>query len=395
MTAHRYWKILIYAANGADGDVLITECELRSAIGGADLTSASLAATNASGSAGYYSAAEGPSKAFNNSTADWWQPRIGDGAGGSVELIWDFGSGNSQDIGEIGLTAHPSYLDRTPAAFKVYGSDDGASWVQTWGAVSTGPWATAARTFTPPAAPIKTLTLSPDAHFANTVLILSGEDFVDYSAANRGLVATVGAAHIASGTGGFRPSSYSLDGTGDYLILPDSDDWNFGNGQFTVEGRIKLTAGIASSRGFTLFAQWSAVAPQGTTCSWALYFDGGNLRFRFYDTAGTMRDVFLASAADGSQWHHFAADRDAGGTLRIYQDGGVATSLLRSETFNNGPRPLRIGSVENFPALDTPGYMEELRITKGVARYAGASFTPSSIFTSGASSVGRRRMSLM
>jgi len=28
-------------------------------------------------------------------------------------------------------------------------------------------------------------------------------------------------------------SSLALEGNGDYLTLPDSDDWNFGSGDFT------------------------------------------------------------------------------------------------------------------------------------------------------------------
>lgn len=147
-TAYRYWKIEVTASNDGAGDVLAQEIELRAAASGPDLTApgGNAPATQASGTAGHYSANEGPDKAFNNNTGDWWQPRM-PGGGGVVYCVWDFGAGNSYQIEQIQWTAHPSFLGRSPNEFKVYGSNDGSSWTQDWTTVSCGTWSGSVRTF--------------------------------------------------------------------------------------------------------------------------------------------------------------------------------------------------------------------------------------------------------
>jgi hypothetical protein len=142
MTAYRYTKIVVDASNDGNSDVLAQEIELRGSLGGADLTTAALAGTNASGSVGYYSGAEGPDKAFNDSTANWWQPR-----GVGTYIIWDHGAGTPQHVEQIRWIAHGSYLSRTPNKFTVWGSDDLVTWTPDWAQTSCGTWATNDRTF--------------------------------------------------------------------------------------------------------------------------------------------------------------------------------------------------------------------------------------------------------
>jgi len=56
---------------------------------------------------------------------------------------------------------------------------------------------------------------------------------LDSSPNNQTITAFSGAHHEAnSPLGG---SSVSFDGTGDYLSLADSEDWNFGTGDFTID----------------------------------------------------------------------------------------------------------------------------------------------------------------
>jgi hypothetical protein len=75
-------------------------------------------------------------------------------------------------------------------------------------------------------------------------------------------------------------------------------------------------------------------------------------------------------------WTHIAADRDASNVLRIYQDGAVVASQTVTDTFYNSTSVLEVGDNSGPTAsVRFPGRMDEIRITKGVARYAGA-FTP-------------------
>jgi hypothetical protein len=138
-------KIVVTASNDGNGDVLASEIGLLPTVGGAAFLAASSALARASGSAGHYSSGEGPDKAFNNNTGDWWQPRIT--GGGTVECIWDYGTDNDRELAQVRWRCHPSFLGRTPNAFTAYGWN-GSSWVQIGSPVSCGTWSGNDRTFT-------------------------------------------------------------------------------------------------------------------------------------------------------------------------------------------------------------------------------------------------------
>jgi len=142
MTAYRYTRLTCTGSNSGLLDILAQEIEFRGTLGGADLTSAGLAATRASGSPGVYSGAEGPDKAFNDNTGDWWQPR-----GIGSYIIWDHGAGTPQHVEQVRWIAHGSYLDRTPTGFEIDGSNDLSTWVRDWEPVSAGAWGSADRLF--------------------------------------------------------------------------------------------------------------------------------------------------------------------------------------------------------------------------------------------------------
>lgn len=139
-------KIVVTASNDGAGDVLASEIELRSTVGGYGFSSAWAAATRASGTAGHYTSNEGPDKAFNRNTGDWWQPRM-PGGGGTVEVIWDYGTDNDRELAQIRWQCHPALLGRTPNTFDAYGWD-GSSWVQIGSTVNCGTWSGNDRTFT-------------------------------------------------------------------------------------------------------------------------------------------------------------------------------------------------------------------------------------------------------
>ena len=73
-------------------------------------------------------------------------------------------------------------------------------------------------------------------------------------------------------------------------------------------------------------------------------------------------------------WYSFAVVR-SGNAWYGYVDG-VRTTLAASTsgTVHNDTNSLRIGGDSNGRVVD--GWLDEIRITKGVARYTGASYTP-------------------
>ncbi|SDA40336.1 LamG domain-containing protein [Mesorhizobium qingshengii] len=215
-----------------------------------------------------------------------------------------------------------------------------------------------------------------DPYFANVVLLLGfeGADGTTSTADESSSAKTVtfnGNAQIDTAQFKFGTSSLLLDGSGDFLSLADSADWDFGSGQFTVEAFVRLSS---VDNTYCIASQWSSSTAND---AWAFYADNAvinQIRFRFMDSGGTLRDANSGLITNvANQWFHFAADRDATGKVRVYIDGVMVGSATNSQTFRNSPNNLRIGSVEGFPVYDTPGWIDELRITKGVARYASDS----------------------
>lgn len=117
MAAHRYWRL--YCFNGLrDNHFDIKEIELRTSIGGADVTTPTSTVSASSQSAGF----EAP-KAFDNNTGTtWYTPATNLPAWIKV----DFGAGNEKDIVEVALMAWN--LTEMVSEFELQWSDDNSSW---------------------------------------------------------------------------------------------------------------------------------------------------------------------------------------------------------------------------------------------------------------------------
>ena len=93
-------------------------------------------------------------------------------------------------------------------------------------------------------------------------------------------------------------------------------------------------------------------------------------------TNGTNNAVVMQGAFTPTlnQWYHIAVDFD-GTTYRIYIDGVVKASSTTTFTFHDSTAVCMIGDDAGDIGQDFDGWIDNVRITKGAARYAGA-FTP-------------------
>jgi len=211
----------------------------------------------------------------------------------------------------------------------------------------------------------------PDPYFSNVILLMgfNGADgstsFVDESSYGR-TVSAFGNAQIDTAQSKFGVSSLLLDGSGDYLTLPDSNDWDFGSGDWTVELFVRLnTTGNMAFLGQANAATGWQFMRESNTLRFNAYAGG---QYQAYETGGTW-------TGPTGQWFHIAADR-SGNTWRVYRDGVRVFSGTRSNAISNSTDVMKIG--RGFSS-DFNGWMDEIRITKGVARYATDSgFTPPS-----------------
>jgi len=210
--------------------------------------------------------------------------------------------------------------------------------------------------FTPPTAPVTAIT--------NTSLLtnFTNGSIIDNAMMND--LETVGNAQISTSVSKFGGGSMAFDGTGDYLVSSNTPNITLGSGNWTMEcwiystdtGGVKtITAkGFATNGGFLWWVQ------------------SGELRIRLYDTSGGQVNIASAVVINANTWYHVAAVRNAN-TVTLYVNG----TSVASDTFTSA-----LTSASNFEIAaynggtgNFQGYIDDLRITKGYARYT-SNFTP-------------------
>jgi len=157
-----------------------------------------------------------------------------------------------------------------------------------------------------------------------------------------------------------------FDGTGDYLTMPLSAGTTITSGNFTVE--------------FWLYPSTVATATQaiiGTTegdtagtINWMAYLVSSSLYFQCYSNSSTLMVQFNhQTSLSAGNWYYCAVTR-SGSTFTLYLNGVASTSTpTSSATINQSGSTLyvgKFGASSSIGALN--GYIQDLRITKGVAR---------------------------
>lgn len=215
------------------------------------------------------------------------------------------------------------------------------------------------------------ITKKPVDPFLNNVSLLLPFDnnFQDFSN-NNFAVTAFGNAAISNVESKFGGGSVYFDGNGDYLQLSSNSAFAFGTGDFTVEMWINPNAVGSSQFGRIIQCGnypvgWQLVrgtsgGDNGTSnpIQLMLDFNGGSPRFE----GGTLQN---------NQWSHIAITRQSG-LVRVFVNGTLSTS--GTGTTDLQQYPLVIGANSNG-SENINAYIDDLRITKGVARYT-ANFTP-------------------
>ena len=165
-------------------------------------------------------------------------------------------------------------------------------------------------------------------------------------------------------------SSIKFDGTGDYLTVPSSDDWDFGTGEFTLEMWIRFANKNTSGSGAN-----ALLANHNSPNGWQWIYDGASNLFDFWSTD---QDQYNSSSItlNNDTWYHVAVTRD-GNTLRHYIDGVQYGSNAFTETMSDTSTTLQIGSYDASGLGLIDGYMDEIRISDTCRYPDGTTFTPS------------------
>ena len=224
--------------------------------------------------------------------------------------------------------------------------------------------ALASQTSTPPSTP------TTDEYFSDVGVLLHGDGtngstaIVD-SSTNNHTVNVNGNAQISTTKSKFGGSSMYFNGSGDYLTIPNNSSFDFGYGDFTIEFWMNPTYPNST---------WQAIISRNynTSYGWRLYKIMNSNNFAFYQSGGSHINTTNVTLTAGT-WYHIAIVR-SGTTLTIYVDG-VAKGSGYSYTNLSPTADLEIGQGVVTSAYPYWGYLDDLRITKGVARYT-SNFTP-------------------
>lgn len=207
--------------------------------------------------------------------------------------------------------------------------------------------------FTPPTAPLTAIT--------NTSLLLSGTNAGIFDNAAKNNLETVGNAQVSTSVTKFGTGSMSFDGTGDWLTTPDKPEFNFGSGNFTIEFWVNpiswFGSVISKNNSFVIYRNNSI----STT----------KMGVRFNNSDGT--DFFSTNDVPVGSWSYWALVRN-GDVFTWYLNGVSSGSTTQSITLTSNTNPVTVGQSTTFNIF-LNGYIDDLRITKGVARYT-ANFTP-------------------
>ncbi len=208
--------------------------------------------------------------------------------------------------------------------------------------------------FTPPTTPLTAIT--------NTSLLLNFTNAGIYDAATISNAQTVGNAQVSTTQAKFGTTSMAFDGTGDWLTIIDKPDLRFGTATFTIEFWLYLGA-TGAARGL--------VAKGTSTTGWLVSTDASNKVVFTYDTS----TITSSGALSGSQWYFITVVREGTGSnqTKIYIDGVNDGTGTVNTNFNQTSIAYVGANRTGGDALN--GYIDELRITNGVARYTG-NFTP-------------------
>ena len=205
----------------------------------------------------------------------------------------------------------------------------------------------------------------PDPYFANVSYLLVGNGAngtttnIKDSSNNNLTTTVVGSTVISTAQSKFNTgSSVYFPSASNYLSIASSSVLNF-PGAFTVEMWVFCSAAAS-------FASFFGVLSG---------FQFGLSATGFLATAyqGVTFELISATALPLNSWNYLTVTRDASNLVTIYLNGNSIASGTYSTNY-----PAGTAYVNYNPALPTAGftgYIYDLRVTKGVARYTGSTMT--------------------
>ena len=213
-----------------------------------------------------------------------------------------------------------------------------------------------------------TVPTAPPTAIANTSALLNYTNAGILDNTGDNVLETLGGAQISTAQSRFGGSSMLFNGTSGLLKLPPNPLFNFLNGDFTIEFWVyRSGSGSSDSNRLIQFAD-------GDVYTGINIYEASGTVGLLATFSGSSWEISLAIGTISSAWSHIAVVR-SGGTIRCYLNGvntANGSAGTSSIFFSSTQTPVIGGQTGN---RYFNGFIDDLRITKGYARYPTA-FTP-------------------
>jgi hypothetical protein len=209
--------------------------------------------------------------------------------------------------------------------------------------------------FVPPAAPVTAVT--------GTQLLVNGTNGGIFDNTTVNDLETVNSAQISTSVVKYGTGSMSFNGTNSYLYGAHNTALNLGTGDMTVECWLYLNSTTGTQ---TIASKW-----QVTNESWIWQVSSTAITFVYATVAAS---TFTWSPVINT-WYHMAVTK-SGNSLRCFVNGTqVGSTITNTGGGASSTSAFAIGANNDGPQQYLNGYIDDLRVTKGIARYT-TNFTP-------------------
>jgi hypothetical protein len=200
-------------------------------------------------------------------------------------------------------------------------------------------------------------------YFSSVALLLTGENFTDYSN-NHYTVTNNGSTPLSTSVKKFNASSYDFSSTGRYLTIPNIGA--LGTANFTMELWIYRT-------GLGLRDKFILDQSNGSTF---LFRWGGGTHLQFYiNTGSTVIGILdYPFAFPLTTWYHLAVVR-YGNVFTLFVNGISVATNSSAAAFTTSTANVAICANGTDGGENFQGHMADIRITKGYAIYT-SNFSP-------------------
>jgi hypothetical protein len=193
------------------------------------------------------------------------------------------------------------------------------------------------------------------------------QNFIDSSNPSRSPTIS-GSPQIRTEDSKFGGASAYFDGYGSSLFFASDSDFTFGSGDFTMELWYKKTGSGPNSWEQSLIATADPQDYYGVFLG--IYSNNPQVLLGYgYEWAFRLNPI----AASEYEWHHLAATR-SNGTVYLFIDGNLAGTTSDWTNLTNANNGITVGG-RSVGSQYFQGYIDDVRVTKGLARYT-SSFTP-------------------